>query len=81
MRKKKGTIKCDVEECKYNDIKEERCSLDEIKVTSSSDNNECVDTEDTSCDSFETEEDSKLTDEVYEVKSENEDDDEEKEEE
>lgn len=73
MRKKKGTIKCDVEECKYNDIKEERCNLDEIKVTSSSDNNECSDIEDTACESFEVEENSKLTDEVYEVESENED--------
>ena len=51
--KKKNKINCDVHECKHCDKEEEKCTLDEIKVSKSNDDNE---KEDTMCDSFEHEE-------------------------
>lgn len=45
-------IKCDVENCKYNDLSDEMCQLDEIKVSCDCNNNE-ADRKDTICKSFE----------------------------
>ena len=76
MRKKnKNNINCDVENCKYNNPEEGSCELDEIQVSKSSEVDECSDKDDTACESFESEE-GELTDEVYEVESENEDEEE-----
>ncbi|MBR3049179.1 MAG: DUF1540 domain-containing protein [Bacilli bacterium] len=76
MRKKnKNNINCDVENCKYNNPEEGSCELDEIQVSNSSEVDECSDKDDTACESFESEE-GELTDEVYEVESENEDEEE-----
>lgn len=51
--KNKKEIKCDVQECKHCDNEEEKCTLDEIKVSKSSHDHE---KEDTMCESFEQDE-------------------------
>lgn len=50
---KKQIIKCDVESCKYNNIDDKLCELDEIKVSCICDNDDCRSTDETICDSFE----------------------------
>ena len=44
------SIKCDVENCKYNDSSCNYCTLNEIKVSSSCNN--CGNKKETICDSF-----------------------------
>ncbi len=51
--KKNQTIKCDVTSCAYNDCKEKVCNLSHIKVSSTTDNDECKTKKETICDSFE----------------------------
>lgn len=53
-------IKCDVENCKYNDNSDEMCELDEIKVSCDC-NNDKADKENTICNSFECNSNSKET--------------------
>lgn len=48
----KQNIKCDVENCKFNDNSTEMCELDEIKVSCDCNNNE-AEKENTICNSFE----------------------------
>jgi len=52
---KKQKINCEVKNCKFNDIDDEECTLEEINVKSSTyfDNEESNDKDDTICDSFE----------------------------
>lgn len=50
---KKQTIKCDVDSCKYNNYEDQKCELDEIKVSCVCDNDDCKFVDDTICDSFE----------------------------
>lgn len=45
-------IKCDVENCKFNDNNTETCELDEIKVSCDCNNND-AEKENTICKSFE----------------------------
>ena len=54
---KNQKIKCDVDSCKFNNSEEQKCDLEEIKVSSTCDNNDCKCTEETICDSFEEKED------------------------
>lgn len=48
----KGTIKCDVESCKYNNCDNGCCKLDEIKISCTCNNDCCKRTEETICQSF-----------------------------
>lgn len=57
MKKEKSSkcnssIKCDVETCKYNDNEEEKCTLEEIKVSCTCDNCDCTNKDETICKSF-----------------------------
>ncbi len=49
----KQVIKCDVHTCKYNNVDDDVCELDEIKVSCTCDNDDCDNTNDTICYSFE----------------------------
>ena len=73
-KKSNSNIKCDVASCNYNNCKEGTCSLEEIKVSCSCDNDECLDCGETICQSFETTS-SNINDNEYEVQSEMEDED------
>lgn len=53
---KKGIIKCNVATCIHNDCNNACCSLDEIKISCTCDNDCCKETGETVCESFETEE-------------------------
>lgn len=81
MTKKKNdcncSIKCNVETCKYNNCEEGYCELDEIKVGCTCDNDDCCCKEETVCESFKEkkkdknkEEKEPITDTVYEVQAE-----------
>lgn len=80
-------IKCDVESCEHNNCDEGYCELDEIKVGCTCDNDECEATEETVCESFKSSDDNSenenfddnnqeegkdITDTVYEVEAEKE---------
>lgn len=52
--KNKQTIKCDVYNCKYCDLEESFCSLNEIKVSNCNKNKE---KEGTMCDSYKSRKD------------------------
>ena len=53
MDKNNKSIKCDVESCKFQNNDDNYCTLEEIKVTSSTDDEE-QNKEDTICDSYES---------------------------
>lgn len=56
MEKKQSTnkkIKCDVNNCIYNNIDDEICNLNEIKVSCNCSRDEATDKKETICDSFE----------------------------
>lgn len=50
---KKQTIKCNVENCKFNDKDKCLCCLDEINVTCQCGQDECSCEKDTNCASYE----------------------------
>lgn len=52
MEKSKQTIKCDVENCKYNDDSNYLCTLDEIDVSCTCNKNDCNNKKETICNSF-----------------------------
>ena len=76
MAKKKTNknIKCDVDTCKHNNKDEECCELESVKISCTCNNDECECTEETVCQSFENTA-SPITDNEYEVNSEDEDED------
>lgn len=52
MKNVNQTIKCDVENCKYNDDSNYLCNLDEIAVSCTCNKNDCNDKLETICASF-----------------------------
>lgn len=89
MSKKKNktnsSIKCEVESCKYNNCEDGCCELDEIKVGCTCDNDDCKNTSETVCESFENNEEEyssddfddteeRITDTTYEVEAESDED-------
>ena len=52
MKKDNKIINCDVTACKYNDSECKNCTLNEIKISSSSDGKQ-ANKKETICDSFE----------------------------
>ncbi len=64
-----NNIICDVDSCDYNDSKEGTCTLKCIKVSCTSNRNNCQTSDETVCESFENT-GSPITDNVYEVTSE-----------
>ena len=66
-----SNIKCDVVSCNYNNCEEGTCSLEEIKISCSCDNDECLDCGETICQSFENTS-ANINDNEYEVQSETE---------
>ena len=52
-KENKQTIKCDVHTCKYNNTDNHMCELDEVKISCTCDNDDCDNTNDTICYSFE----------------------------
>lgn len=67
----KQTIECNVDSCKHNNCEDGVCELESIKVSCTCDHDECEDCGETICESFETT-GSNITDNEYEVNSENE---------
>lgn len=55
MEKNSQKINCDVTSCKYNDVDEELCTLEEIKV--SNEDESSGEKKDTICDSYELDDD------------------------
>ena len=55
-KKKKSTIKCDVESCKHQNTEEGLCELDEIKVSCECSNDDCKENQETICESFDCDE-------------------------
>ena len=53
MDKNNEHIKCDVENCKYQNNDDNYCTLDEIKVTCSTNDEDCS-KDNTMCDSYES---------------------------
>ncbi len=47
-----NSIKCNVESCKYNDCEEGNCTLEEIEVDCTCNNEDCKETKETICKSF-----------------------------
>ena len=68
-KKSNSNIKCDVVSCDHNNCEEGTCQLDEVEISCSCDNDECVDCAETVCQSFETTR-ADITDNEYEVQSE-----------
>lgn len=54
--KKNQKIKCDVSNCKYNDINDCKCNLDEIKIVCNCQSEMCKNKDLTICDNFEPQE-------------------------
>lgn len=81
-KKCNSSIKCDVESCKYQDKDKECCTLDEIQVACTCDNDECDCSNDTVCASYDLDEEkiSNNGQEEYDVEEEDDDDDDEYEE-
>lgn len=52
MKNVNHTIKCDFENCKYNDDTKYLCKLDEIVVSCTCNKNDCNDKNETICSSF-----------------------------
>lgn len=52
MKKDNKNIRCYVSKCKFNNIKNEFCELDEIKISCNCENDECDCKEKTICDSY-----------------------------
>lgn len=53
MKDKKQTIKCDVSSCKHNDDSEYLCTLKQIDVSCTCNQNNCSNKTETICNSFE----------------------------
>ena len=66
MKKKKNKIKCDVTNCIYNDINQNDCSLDKVKITSMGRGDNCLTSSSTLCQSFEKSS-GIITDNEYEI--------------
>lgn len=49
--KKHTKVNCEVENCKHNDSK--KCDLDELDISCTCDDDECLDKEETICNNFE----------------------------
>ncbi len=69
--KSNNKIKCDVNTCTYNNKDNKCCELDSIKISCTCNNDNCDCCEETICQSFEST-GSNITDNEYEVNSENE---------
>ena len=73
MSKKKvksnTSINCDVVSCEHNNCEEGTCQLEKVDIGCSSDNDKCMDSCDTVCQSFKSTA-SNITDNEYEVLSE-----------
>lgn len=65
-------IKCNVDTCVHNNQDDKCCNLDSISVSCTCKNDACTCTEETVCQSFKTTS-GKITDNEYEVDSEDED--------
>ena len=69
--KNKNNIKCDVKSCNYNNSNKNICNLNSIKITSTNNDDSCINQSETICQSFENTF-SPINDNVYEVTSETE---------
>ena len=73
MSKKKtksnSNIKCDVASCDHNNCEEGTCQLDKVDISCSCENDKCMDSCETICQSFEVT-NANITDNEYEVQSE-----------
>ena len=67
--KKNNKIKCDVKSCEYNNAHKNICNLNTIKISCICNNESCIDSKETICQSFERTS-SPITDNEYEVTSE-----------
>ena len=65
-KKSNSSIKCDVASCDHNNCEEGTCQLKEVEISCSCDKDNCCDTGETICQSFETTK-SNITDNEYEV--------------
>ena len=48
-----NNIKCDVKSCKFQNIEEGMCKLNQIKISCTCNNEDCESNEETICESFE----------------------------
>ena len=72
-KKDNKSIKCDVDSCKHNNKDTSCCELDSVSIGCTCNNDECERVEETVCQSFENT-GSPITDNEYEVTSEDEHD-------